>query len=72
MSKITSQLVNDDRENLFVELSMDGEVLGEVENETPELRFIVFPRRDGEPWCLNLPDILQALTVAKNRLTNKG
>ena len=62
-------LVGDDPDSdgLFGEIWFDGEHYAEI-LEPPPYEFVVYPRRDGEPWRLSFSLVLRAMEAARQRM----
>lgn len=59
-----------DYEELIAEIYVDAQFFGLVSEEAAPNTFEleIHPRKDGKPWRLSLPEILDAIGQAKDRL----
>jgi hypothetical protein len=46
-------------EDLVADLFWDGTQWGEINNESGQLEFILYPNRSGGPWAFNLSQFLK-------------
>ena len=61
-----------DREKLVAPIMLDGEQWAEVNQEKERLQVEIYPRRDGEPWVLDLEEVVEAFKEAQRRLLGAG
>ena len=53
---------------MLVEVMIDGEHLAELIEDADDYEFILYPRRDGDPWSLPKGLLLEAIEAATIRL----
>jgi hypothetical protein len=69
MSTIRLQIASDpDREKVFVEFWYGEDHIGEVIHEHANMELIIYPRRDDQPWNLDLDLVIESIIKAKKRL----
>jgi len=57
-----------DREKLVAEIFINNEQFAELNQESNELEFEIYPKRDGSPWGVTYNEILSLIQDAKLKL----
>jgi hypothetical protein len=69
MSSISVQFCSPpDREKMIAAIMIDGEQLAEINQEHESLGVELYPRRNGEPWVLDLEEFMDAVGRAEKGL----
>lgn len=72
MNKILTCLSSPpDREHLVVEFFQNDHQWGELNQETGEMILEIYPQLTGNPWQLNVDELISVLQVAKQQLTGE-
>ena len=61
-----------DREEVVAEIFIDDVLWGELTDEGRPMNFEVYPHPSGEPWTVDVDDLLRAIQSAKDRLLAMG
>lgn len=67
--KFVFVVANDNvREKLFCEISFNGELVAEINQETDRLRIVIFERRNKKPWDFDLEQFQDAIEYGRKHL----